>query len=110
MIAKTKARWSRRLGLAAIAALLGLGSTALHSTPAEAHRPVIIAGPVVIAPMPHYGPPRHYRAGPRKAHRKGFYGRAPRAHYRACGPGWRYVPAHYTRGGRWFPPTCHPRW
>ena len=94
MLSDRRARRLKRLGLAAIAAI-GLGATALSTSPAGAQ---VVVG--VPAPYPYYGPlPRPY-----------YYDPAPRVAYAGCSYGWHLAPGHWNRHGRWVPPRCRPNW
>ena len=88
----TNARWLKRLGLAAVAAL-ALGAAGLSPAPAEAHG--VAAYPVAA---PYYAPPPPAYYYPK------------RVAHRSCPPGWRFVPQHWNRWGIWVPAQCRPRW
>ncbi|MBV8494805.1 MAG: hypothetical protein JO162_15160 [Alphaproteobacteria bacterium] len=91
MFAVVKSRRNKRVGLAAIAALV-IGAVTLPSAPAQAQLYVGVG-------VPYYAPGYYYPY---------YYPR--RAAYRACGWGWHWAPPHLTRWGRWVSGGCRPNW
>ena len=82
--------WLRRFGLAALATVtIGLAG----ASPAAARVFFDIGIPLGV---PYYAPPAYYYPPP-----------APVV-YGGCGYGWRYVPPHYDRWGRWIAGHCRP--
>ena len=83
----------KRPGLAAVAAI-AVGAMTL--SPASARVFVGIGVPVGWG---YYAPPAYYYPPPPP----------PAAYYGGgCGYGFRFVPAHYDRFGRWIPGHCRP--